>query len=88
MLKRAVRALTAAVVIAVSAAGSASASGFDTNHGKPADQGSCVASVTNGGAQAGFIQDVQSGGPGAVGQLGREFGTSGGAGHVPPDNCF
>jgi hypothetical protein len=34
MLKRAVRALTAAVVIAVSAAGSASASGFDTNHGK------------------------------------------------------
>jgi hypothetical protein len=90
MLKRATRALIATTVIATSAAGSASAAGFDTNHGKPADpaQSSCAAVVSNGGAQAGFIQDVQGGGPGAVGDLAREFGRSGGNGGVVPHNCF
>ena len=85
MLKRATRALVAAVVIAASAAGSASA-----NNGKPADpnQSACVAVASNGGAQAEFIQDVQSEGPGAVGQLASDFGTSGGNGHVVPHSCF
>ncbi len=89
MLKRATRALTAAVVIAASAAGSASAAGFDTNHGKPADpdQNACVAFFSNGGAQAGFIRGVGSEGPGAVGEANREFGTSGGNGPYVPDNC-
>jgi hypothetical protein len=89
MLKRATRALIATIVIAASAAGSASAAGFDTNHGKPADpdQSSCAAVVSNGGAQAGFIRSVGSEGPGAVGDAGREFGTSGGNGGVVPHNC-
>ena len=87
MLKRATRALVAAVVIAVGAAGSASAAGFDTNHGKPADNGNCVGFFSNGGAQAGFIQDVRGGGPGAVGQQGRDFGTSGGNGDAATSNC-
>jgi hypothetical protein len=89
MLKRATRALIATFVIAAGAAGSASAAGFDTNHGKPTDpdQSACVAFFSNGGAQAGFIQDVQSGGPGAVGESSREFGTSGGLGGTVPHNC-
>jgi hypothetical protein len=89
MLKRATQALIATVVIAASAAGSASAAGFDTNHGKPADpvQSSCAAVVSNGGAQAGFVRGVGSEGPGAVGDANREFGTSGGAGGAVPHNC-
>ena len=89
MLKRATGALIATFVIAAGAAGSASAKGFDSNHGKPADpdQSSCAAVVSNGGAQAGFISEVQGGGPGAVGDLARDFGTSGGNGGVVPHNC-
>jgi hypothetical protein len=85
MLKRATQALIAAAVIAVSAAGSASA-----NNGKPADpdQSACVAVVSNGGIQAEFIHGVQSEGPGAVGDLSREFGRSGGNGPFVPHGCF
>ena len=65
----------------------ASGSGFDTNHGKPPDKGNCVGFFSNQGAQAGFIQDVRSGGPGAVGENGRSFGTSGGNGGAASSGC-
>jgi hypothetical protein len=48
---------------------------------------SCIAFFSNGGAQAGFILGVVGEGPGAVGQLGSNFGTSGGNGGVAPHGC-
>jgi hypothetical protein len=77
----------ATVALALGGTGTAWAAGFDTNHGKPADNGNCVGFASNGGAQAGFIQDVRSGGPGAVGESGRDFGTSGGNGEAASSDC-
>jgi hypothetical protein len=87
MDKRGLGALAAAAALMLGVTGSASAAGFDTNNGKPADNGNCVGFFSNGGAQAGFIQDVGSGGPGAVGASGRDFGTSGGNGEAASSNC-
>ena len=81
--------LVVAAGLAGAVASSASAAGFDTNHGKPTDpdQSACVPFFSNGGAQAGFIRGVGSEGPGAVGDANREFGTSGGLHGVVPHNC-
>ena len=69
-------------------AGSAWAGGFGTNHGNPPDKGNCIGYLSNAGDQAAFIQDVRgSGGPGAVGEAGREHGTSGGNGPYASTNC-
>jgi hypothetical protein len=48
---------------------------------------SCIAFFSNGGAQAGFILGVVSEGPGVVGQVASDFGTSGGNGTVAPHGC-
>ena len=48
---------------------------------------SCIAFFSNGGAQAGFILSVVSEGPGAVGEVGSNFGTSGGNGRLAPHGC-
>jgi hypothetical protein len=87
MLKRAFGALLLSGVITVVTAGTASAKGFDTNNGKPPDNGNCVGFFSNGGAQAGFIQDVGDGGPGAVGQVASDFGRSGGNGEAASSGC-
>jgi hypothetical protein len=78
-------AVTAAVFLG--GASAASGAGFDTNQGKPPDNGNCVGFFSNQGAQAGFIQDVRSGGPGAVGENGRSFGMSGGNGEAASSGC-
>jgi hypothetical protein len=49
---------------------------------------SCIAFFSNGGAQGSFIRDVAGEGPGAVGQIASNFGTSGGNGGVAPHGCF
>jgi hypothetical protein len=79
--------VVATVALALGGTGTAWAAGFDTNHGKPPDNGNCVGFFSNQGAQAGFIQDVRSGGPGAVGQVGSDFGTSGGNGEAASSGC-
>lgn len=80
-------AVVATVAVLLGAAGAAHGAGYTTNQGKPPDNGNCVAVFSNDGAQAGFIQDVRGGGPGAVGQQGREFGTSGGNGEAASSGC-
>ena len=81
-----VLAITGALVLAGS--GAASGAGYDSNQGKPPDNGNCVGYFSNAGAQAGFIQDVRSsGGPGAVGAQGSAFGTSGGNGSAASSGC-
>jgi hypothetical protein len=79
--------VAATLALALGGTGTAWAAGFDTNNGKPPDNGNCVGFFSNAGAQAGFIQDVRSGGPGAVGELGRDFGTSGGNGEAASSGC-
>jgi hypothetical protein len=79
--------LVAALAIALGGTGTAWAAGFDTNNGKPPDNGNCVGFFSNGGAQAGFIQEVRTGGPGAVGESGRDLGTSGGNGEAASSDC-
>jgi hypothetical protein len=79
--------VVATAALALGGSGGAWAAGFDTNKGKPPDNGNCVAVFSNDGAQAGFIQDVRSGGPGAVGEQGRAFGTSGGNGEAASSGC-
>jgi hypothetical protein len=77
----------ATAALALGGTGTAWAAGFDTNHGQPPDNGNCVGFFSNGGAQAAFIQDVGSEGPGAVGEQGRNFGTSGGNGEAASTGC-
>ena len=77
--------VTAAVLLG--GASGASGAGFDTNNGKPPDNGNCVGFFSNQGAQAGFIQDSRSGGPGAVGESGSSFGASGGNGEAASSGC-
>jgi hypothetical protein len=78
--------ITAALLFGGTA--SAWAAGFDTNQGKPPGNGNCIGYFSNGGAQAAFIQGVRgSGGAGAVGESGREFGNSGGNGPFASSNC-
>lgn len=80
------RTLTATIAIgALAAIGAAPASA--ARGGQPTDNGNCIAVFSNGGAQAGFIQDVRSGGPGAVGEAGRTFGQEGGNGPFASTNC-
>lgn len=79
-------AMGAAAAISLCSAGAALAAP-GTNQGKPPGNGNCVGYFSNGGAQAAFIQDVQSGGPGAVGASGRAFGSSGGNGPAASTNC-
>jgi hypothetical protein len=87
MAKRRAGALIVTAAVFLGGASAAWGAGFDTNQGKPPDNGDCVAVFSNQGAQAGFIQDVRGGGPGAVGQLGRDFGTSGGNGEAASSGC-
>lgn len=87
MAKRRAGALIVTAAVLLGGASAASGAGYDTNNGKPPDNGNCVGFFSNQGAQAGFIQDVRSGGPGAVGENGRSFGTSGGNGAAASSGC-
>jgi hypothetical protein len=87
MSKRGVQTLAVAATLLLGITGSSSAAGFDTNSGKPPDNGNCVGFFSNGGAQAEFIQEVGAGGAGAVGESGSSFGTSGGNGEAASSNC-
>jgi hypothetical protein len=79
--------LVATVAAFMGVTGAASAAGYATNNGKPPDNGNCVGFFSNAGDQAGFIQDIRSEGQGAVGELSRGFGTSGGNGEAASSNC-
>jgi hypothetical protein len=80
-----VRHLLYACVVAIACALAAASASAATPANPPTE--SCIAFFTNGGAQAEFIHDVGSGGPGAVGQVASAFGTSGGNGGVAPHGC-
>ena len=88
MLRRTVRIVAVMAAFLAAGSGGAWAAGYDSNQGKPPDNGNCIGFFSNGGAQAGFIQGVRSsGGPGAVGESGSAFGTSGGNGSAATSNC-
>ena len=80
------RHLLCACAVAIGCATAAASASAGTPANPPTE--SCIAFFSNGGAQAGFVLDVVSGGPGAMGQVGSDFGTSGGNGTVAPHGCF
>ena len=79
------RHLLCACVVAIGGATGAASAAAGTPANPPTE--SCIAFFSNGGAQAGFILDVVGQGPGAMGQVGSGFGTSGGNGGVAPHGC-
>jgi hypothetical protein len=80
------RHLACACVVAIACTLAAASASAATPANPP--QESCIAFFSNGGAQAGFILGVVSEGPGVLGQVASDFGTSGGNGHVAPHGCF
>lgn len=74
------------VCVVALGAGSAAVSASVAAPANPPSE-ACIAFFSKGGAQGDFIRDVASQGPGAVGEIARAFGTSGGNGPFAPHNC-
>jgi hypothetical protein len=85
MLKKWIGVGGVSIVLALSASGTAW--GLPASHGgSPAEHANCLGEANSGGKNGEFISSTAATGPGAVGQLARGFGTSGGAGEAASSN--